>query len=530
MGKRRKSHSGAEPRKGISMRLRFAPLSWQRVCQNPGKEARKRNQGGTAKHFFVPEAGKASGTFIFRKVRKMRKIQIADTTLCRENGKFSFRERLEVIRLLDRLGVDVIEIPAVTEGRTDILLVRTASAFVRNAVLSVGAGADLAGIERAAEALSAGARPMIRIELPISPVGMEYTCHKKPQKMLSWIAEAVAAARKKCQTVEFCALDATRAEPEFLREAIHSAEESGATSITVCDNAGVLMPDETASFIGSVSAMTSLPVGIYCEDRYGIAAACAMMGVRAGAACVKTAVGGKTVPLDGFASLIRDCGSRQGLSVDIRSTELHRAVRQIVWVTDGGRGENTTDVHVSDGAEPSLDASADADTVAAAVARLGYDLSAEDSARVYEEFGRVAAKKPVGTRELEAIVASTALQVPDAYRLTSYVINNGNIIASSAQITLERYGKVLRGICLGDGPVDAAFRAIEQIVGHRYELDDFQIQAVTEGKEAVGSALVRLHANGKLYSGNGVSTDIIGASIRAYLGVLNKIVYEEAEA
>ena len=80
----------------------------------------------------------------------MRKIQIADTTLCRENGKFSFRERLEVIRLLDRLGVDVIEIPAVTEGRTDILLVRTASAFVRNAVLSVGAGADLAGIERAA--------------------------------------------------------------------------------------------------------------------------------------------------------------------------------------------------------------------------------------------------------------------------------------------------------------------------------------------------------------------------------------------
>ena len=95
---------------------------------------------------------------------------------------------------------------------------------------------------------------------------------------------------------------------------------------------------------------------------------------------------------------------------------------------------------------------------------------------------------------------------------------------------MEKNGETMQGISIGDGPIDAAFRAIEQIVGHRYELDDFQIQAVTEGKEAMGSALVKLRADGKLYSGNGISTDIIGASIRAYINAINKIVYEEVQA
>ena len=141
---------------------------------------------------------------------------------------------------------------------------------------------------------------------------------------------------------------------------------------------------------------------------------------------------------------------------------------------------------------------------------------------------RVAEKKTVGSKELEAIVASTALQIPSTYQLVSYVINNGNIISSSAQITLDKAGALMQGVCIGDGPIDAAFLAIDQIIGRHYELDDFQIQSVTEGKEAMGSALVKLRANGKLYSGNGISTDIIGASIRAYLNAVNKIVYEEA--
>ena len=108
------------------------------------------------------------------------------------------------------------------------------------------------------------------------------------------------------------------------------------------------------------------------------------------------------------------------------------------------------------------------------------------------------------------------------------MITNGNIISASAQITLAKGEQMMQGVCIGDGPINAAFLAIEQIIGHRYELDDFQIQSVTEGTEAMGAALVKLRAGGKLYSGNGISTDIIGASIRAYINAVNKIVYEEA--
>ena len=96
-----------------------------------------------------------------------------------------------------------------------------------------------------------------------------------------------------------------------------------------------------------------------------------------------------------------------------------------------------------------------------------------------------------------------------------------------SQVTLTSGDETLLGVSTGDGPIDSAFRAIEQCIGYHYELDDFQVQAVTEGKEALGSAIVRLRNKGKLYSGNGISTDIVAASIRAYINALNKIVYEE---
>ena len=117
--------------------------------------------------------------------------------------------------------------------------------------------------------------------------------------------------------------------------------------------------------------------------------------------------------------------------------------------------------------------------------------------------------------------------MPSTFHVVSYVVNSGNIIEATANVTLEKNGEKLSGVSTGDGPIDAAFHAIEQIVGYHYELDDFQVQAVTKGREAVGSSLIRLRADGKLFSGNGVSTDVVGACIRAYINALNKIVYEE---
>ena len=166
--------------------------------------------------------------------------------------------------------------------------------------------------------------------------------------------------------------------------------------------------------------------------------------------------------------------------------------------------------------------------VMACVEKLGYDLSAEDALAVYEAFVRIASKKEkVGSLELDAIVASAALQVPPTYVLDSYVINAINIATASAHVKMAKNGEMIESIVLGDGPIDAAFHAIEKIIGRRYELDGFQIQAVTEGQEAMGEAVIKLVSDGKVYSGRGISTDIIGSSIHAYINALNKIVYEE---
>ena len=151
--------------------------------------------------------------------------------------------------------------------------------------------------------------------------------------------------------------------------------------------------------------------------------------------------------------------------------------------------------------------------------------------KVYDAFSRIASKKEsVGAKELDAIVASAAMQVPPTYKLKDFVINSGNAITATCHLRMEKNGQMLDGLAVGDGPVDASFLAIEQIIGHHYELDEFEMQAVTEGREAMGETVVRLRAaDGKVYSGRGISTDIIGASIDAYVSAVNKIVYEEEE-
>lgn len=459
-------------------------------------------------------------------------MRIADRTLCRENCTFSFKEKIEICRQLEKLKVDIIELPAIENPKTDILFVRTASSFVGNCVLSVGVGMTSESFEGAVQAISAAKQARLRIEVPVSPVGMEYAAHKKPPKMLEWVSATVAKAKAVCGDVEFCAIDATRAEPTFLTAILTAAKEAGATAVTVCDSTGEKMPDEFAEFVKNVTETVSVPVGVSCDDQNAMAAASAILAVRAGADTVKTAVDGTCVSLEAFCGIIRNCGNHYGFAARIQITEYHRVVRQISRIVAGKGMDRGASVNIASLAEAglTLDAQDDQSAVAAAVAKLGYDLSDEDMDAVYNEFIRVAAKKTVGAKELEAIVSGVAMQVPPTYTLVSYMVNSsgGNALAASAQIVLDKKGEQLQGICMGDGPIDAAFVALEQIMGCHFELDDFQIQAVTEGKEAMGSALVKLRADGKLYAGTGISTDIIGASIRAYLNAVNKIVFEQS--
>ena len=210
---------------------------------------------------------------------------------------------------------------------------------------------------------------------------------------------------------------------------------------------------------------------------------------------------------------------------------MNRIVRQITWMCQTNRSKNSPfDNGVQDYVEESvLNSHDDMATVLKAVEKLGYDLSEDDKASVWDAFQKIAARKEqISSKELDTIVASSAMQVPATYILDSYSITASNTTSSMAHMKMKKHGQMLEGIALGDGPVDAAFLALENILGCHYELDDFQVRSVTEGREAMGETIVKLRSNGKLYSGRGTSTDIVGSSIMAYVSAVNKIVYEEA--
>lgn len=469
----------------------------------------------------------------------MKRIRFTDITLReaagRKDGALTFKEIIEIAKILDRLNTDVISLAPIVNEKIDSLLVRTVSSAVKKSALSIPVGFTAAGVKTAWEAVSAAAAPRLYVEAPLSAVQMEFVCGKKPDAILEMISELVSESRKYCADVEFAAADATRTDPEFLWRALRTAAAAGASTITICDSAGTMMPFEFRSFISSacenVPGLDELTLSVKCSDSLSMAAANAVSAVAAGAAEIAVSVGGESAPsLESAAAVIRARGDDLGYCSNLKFTELHRSVAQMNWITRSERSGTSafeTGMSMYAPTNVTLDANDDIAAVSKAALQLGYELSEEDMVKVYDTFKNVAAKKSVGTKELEAIIATSALQVPPSYELESFVINSGNVINATANIRCRHNGEECCGLAAGDGPIDAAFLAIEQITGRHYELDDFQIQAVTEGREAMGSTLVKLRSNGKLYSGNGISTDIIGSSIRAYLNALNKISYEE---
>ena len=462
----------------------------------------------------------------------MKKIICSDMTLVERTKGLSFKEKIEIARHLDHLSVDVIHMPAIENAKTDSLMIRTVCAFIKNSTVCVNAGASAESVKIAAAAVQKARSARLMVRLPVSAVQMEYTYHKKAPKMLELAKTLFAEAAAACADVEFFAEDATRADTAFLADMIAAAADAGIRTVTLCDDEGVMLPDEFSAFLLSVKeaipALEKMNIGVLCRNTHGMATASAVMAIKAGASEIKCAVGNADIPdLDTFAGIVNHCGDRQGICSGMNYNELHRIEKQIRWILGEGGAVAAGEAKLVIEESATYSKEDSKDTIAAAVAKLGYDLAESDIDRVYEEFCHVAEKKSISAKDLDAVVANVALQVPPTYTLESYVINNGNIISASAQITLVKEDKKLQGISIGNGPIDAAFLAIEQIIGHHYELDDFQIQAVTEGKSAVGSAVVKLRSDGRVYSGRGVSTDIIGASIRAYISAVNKIEYEE---
>lgn len=467
----------------------------------------------------------------------MRNITITDMTM-RQSGKgvsLSFREKIELVKLLDKLGVDIIEVSPITSPKIDRLLIKSISSAVKDSTVAVSVGLSEENIAIAWSALEEAKHPRLQVTAPVSAVQMEYLAGKKPEAMLAAIGDLVGKCRALCPEVELIADDATRADPAFLQEAIRAALNAGAAVITLCDAAGMMLPDQLTEFIqntyAAVPELGRVTLGIACKNELSMADSCAVAAIRCGAGEVKCAAYGEDViKLETMAKVISARGSSFDVACGIRTTQMKRILGQVAWMCQTGRSSTSPfDSGVQSGEGLFLTVHDDLSAVMKAAAKLGYDLSEEDGAKVFEAFSRIAARKEtVGAKELDAIVASAAMQVPPTYRLETYVINSGNTISATAHVKLTKNGVMTEGISLGDGPIDAAFLAIEQIAGHHYELDDFQIQAVTEGREAMGESVVKLRSGGKLYSGRGISTDIVGASVHAYINALNKIVYEEA--
>lgn len=462
----------------------------------------------------------------------MRKINITDITLKKlsEEREVSllFREKSAIANCAVLLGTDAVELPPVKNLREDTIIYKTIAQNVQKATLSIPVGFNKEDIASAWECVKDAKNPRLQIELPVSTIQMEYTYHVKQDKMISKISELIKEAKTFCDDVEFIALDATRADEDFLVAVAKEAEANGAGIITVCDNAGASIPEEIASIVKKIKEAVNISVYVQVSEKINMGVASAFAAIKEGADGLKCAMAGEDVLHTGkIADAISVCSAQLDAETMLNNTKIHASIDDMLRSIN--HESYKTENVVSEKKKILLDSNASLSQVAQAAEILGYDLSEADLGNVHKSLVQVCDKKgAVGAKEFEALIASSAMQAPSTYHFESYTTTCSNSSSSMSQVTLSCDGETICGVSAGDGPIDSVFRAIEQCVGHHYEVDDFQVQSVTEGKEALGSALVRLRNNGKLYSGNGTSTDIVAASIRAYINALNKIVFEEA--
>jgi len=471
----------------------------------------------------------------------MERMKLTDRTLrqSEETLSLSFREKIELCKLIDKLRVFAIELQPIRREKADSLLIKSICSAVENAVIAVPVGLSQESVQITWNALKNAKKARLQVSVPVSSVQMEYLMHMKPDALMAAAVQTLQTCRSCTEDVEFIAEDATRSDPAFLRRILEAALNAGATTITLCDSAGNLLPEETRTFLQDVmrdlSGLRAVTLGYACANDLSMADADAVAAVQAGVREVKTeAWRKKQISLQHLARILASRGASFGVTSDANTESINRVSAQIHNICRNMRerdlpfrsqSERLSDIGLV------LTSHDNERSISAAAEKLGYELSKEDSLKVWKAFRAVAEKKEqISYHELEAIIAAEAMQVPPAYQVQNYVINTGYTIGAMAHMKLTFHGKELEGISAGDGPIDAAIQCLEQATGRHFELEEFQIQAITEGQEALGETLIKIRWEGKLYSGRGISTDIIGATVMAYVNAMNKIVYEEEEA
>lgn len=504
-----------------------------------------------------------------------RKIKIFDTTL--RDGEQSpgcsmnFNEKIEMARQLERLGVDIIEAGFPVSSPDDFRAVEAIAKTIKQSTVAGLARCVEGDIRRAYEAVRCAQSPRIHTFLATSGVHMKYKLKMTPDEVIERITAMVGLARGLCPDVEFSAEDASRSDRDFLVRAFDAAIEAGATTINIPDTVGYSTPNEMFDLVSYVRTHLKNPdvdISVHNHNDLGMAVANTLASIQAGASQVECTVNGigeraGNAAMDEIVMALRTRGDMFGCSTGINTRQIYRTGKLLSTITGVGIAPNKPIVGANAFAHESgihqhgvlaerttyeimspddigiyqnkmvLGKHSGKHAFADRIAELGYRMSEEDIAEAFERFKALAdRKKEITDRDIEALIGASAItDVREVYALKSFVINSGTVISATAVVKLSRDdGTECEHVARGEGPIDAAFNAIDRIVKMDTKLENWTMQAVTEGEDALGEAICKIKCGDHIVTGRGLSPDILESSIRAYINAINKAIAMEEKA
>ncbi|MBM3246550.1 MAG: 2-isopropylmalate synthase [Candidatus Omnitrophica bacterium] len=499
----------------------------------------------------------------------MEKIIIFDTTLRdgeqAPGASMTSPQKLELAYQLEKLGVDVIEAGFPIASADDFKAVEQISRRINKSAVCGLARCIKADIEAAYNATKKARRARIHLFLATSKIHMQYKFRKAEDEILELAKSSTRLARAKCQDIEFSPEDATRTERNFIYRVIEEVIKEGATTINVPDTVGYSYPQEIHSLVSdilnNVSNINKAVISIHCHDDLGMATANSLSAVLAGARQVHCTING-IGERAGNASLeevVMAIKTRRDAFADFYTAVNTKNIFNISRLVSGFTGfavppnkavvgknafRHESGIHqdavikksityeIMDPADVGFTEAklvmgkhSGRHALAKRLKELGFVLSQDRINALFSDFKALAdKKKEVYDDDLIALAEEKTRDTKTAYGLIFVKVTTGTGITPQAEVKIKYKKKIFAACSSGDGPVDAAFKAVDKITRTKAKLLDYRIEAVTKGRDALGEVNVKLNIKDKIISGKWASTDIIEASVRAYLDAINKII------
>ncbi len=502
------------------------------------------------------------------------RIIVFDTTLRdgeqSPGASMSVDDKLAIAHQLERLNVDVIEAGFPVSSEAQFEGVKLVANEVRMPSICGLARCVELDIDRAAAALEKATKPRIHTFVATSKIHMEKKFKKSEDDILDMAVKAVRHAKSYFDDIEFSPEDSARTGKEFLFRIIEAAISAGATTINIPDTVGYANPEEFGQLIKEiferVPNINGAILSVHCHNDLGLAVANTLAGVRNGAQQVEVTINGigeraGNTSLEEVVMALKTREAYYGKTTNIKTDEIVKTSRMVSTVTGMMVQPNKAivganafaheagihqDAMIKDRTTYEIMSPDDVGWGQTKIVLgrhsgrhglkkrledLGYQLSKEELDKVYERFLSVAdKKKEVFDVDLEALVGDEVQDFEEAWRLEYFHILSGDKVLPTATIALKHENTVHQDASVGDGPVDAAFKAIDKIINEPVTLVDYRLQALTSGQEAMGEVHVTITNNGRKFVGRGASTDVIEASIRAYLHAHNKLRHAQPKS